>query len=95
MHVTFPGVGFSRTLSEPFFFERLLIKENSSSCVNSRPPQNVVLWNGFTSKPRIGLQIKNDVMYVRSCYFFVNKLFSDVTCDRCRRRRVAASNLVR
>ena len=26
-----------------FFFERLLIKENSSSCVNSRPPQNVVL----------------------------------------------------
>ena len=26
-----------------FFFERLLIKEYSSSCVNSRPPQNVVL----------------------------------------------------
>ena len=26
-----------------FFFERLLIKENSSSCGNSRPPQNVVL----------------------------------------------------
>ena len=26
-----------------FFFERLLIKKNSSSCVNSRPPQNVVL----------------------------------------------------
>ena len=26
-----------------FFFERLLIEENSSSCVNSRPPQNVVL----------------------------------------------------
>ena len=26
-----------------FFFERLLIKKNSSSCVNSRPPENVVL----------------------------------------------------
>ena len=65
----FPGDGFLRTVSE-FFLERLLIKENSKSFVNSRPPQNVVLGTASCRSRALDFRLRSvpqSVMHVRSC----------------------------
>ena len=53
-----------------FFFERLLIKENSSSCVVMRPPQIVVLETASRRSRALDFRLRSvpqSVMYVRSC----------------------------
>ena len=53
-----------------FFFERLLIKENSSSCGNSRPPQNVVLGTASRRSRALDFRLRSvpqSVMHLRSC----------------------------